>query len=102
MIFAALSEAADKGELLIAQGGLCRWHRRRDGIVVIREVLVLPERRGEGIGRVLVDTVRHRNPGSTLLAKCPVPYPSNRFWSALGFTLVATKNDINEWRLECA
>lgn len=53
MIFAALKEAAERGELLLVEGGLCRWHRRRDGIVVIREIIVLPPHRRKGVGRAL-------------------------------------------------
>jgi hypothetical protein len=42
VIFAALNEAAERGELLLTVGGLCRFHLRRDGVVVIRELLVVP------------------------------------------------------------
>lgn len=51
MIFTVLSEAADRGELILVPDGLCRYHRRRDGVVVIHEILVLPFRRRGGIGR---------------------------------------------------
>lgn len=78
MIFVALNEAAEKGELLLVQNGLCRWHRRRDGLVVIRELLVLPEERRQGIGRMLVTRVRQRNPGGRIIAKCPRDYHSER------------------------
>ncbi len=97
MIFAALDEASRKGELLLVTDGMCRWHLRRDGVVVIRELIVLPFRRRTGVGRRLVEDVRTRNPGKTLLAKCPAQYESNAFWAALGFHL--TPGKINEWRL---
>lgn len=98
MIFAALDEAARKDELLIVEGGLLRYHQRRDGWVVIREIIVLPEYRGEGIGRMLVERVRcrHRLP---MRAKCPVVYPSNAFWKAIGFKLVREEKGVNVW--EC-
>ena len=31
MILVALAEAAERGELLICDGGLCRWHRSPEG-----------------------------------------------------------------------
>lgn len=49
-----MSEAADKGELILVDGGMCRYHRRRDGVVVVREILVLvaskPSRKCEECG----------------------------------------------------
>jgi GNAT superfamily N-acetyltransferase len=100
MIFVVLSEAAEKGELLLVRDGLCRWHLRRDGVVVIRELLVLPEARKQGIGKLLVSTVRERNRGRRILAKCPKNYPSNAFWQRIGFAL-ASEAAVNEWVLEC-
>ena len=85
MLFVALSEAASRGELLLVEGGMCRFHRRKDGTVTIREILVLPALRRQGIGRRLLQDIRERNPGSALIAKCPAHYESNAFWKALGF-----------------
>jgi GNAT superfamily N-acetyltransferase len=103
VIFAALSEAAGKGELLLVAGGMCRFHRRRDGTVTIREILVLPGSRRQGIGRRLIELVRLRCPGATLKARCPVRSEGNFFWRVLGFVLVETRDDLNLWRLDpCA
>ena len=99
MIFAALQEAAGRGELLLEKDGLCRWHKRRDGIVVIREILVLPYAHRQGIGKRMLDEIRLKNPGAELLARCPVSYESNRFWEAMGFRLAQTRGGVNEWRL---
>lgn len=97
MIFVALDEAAERGELLLVDGGLCRWHRRRDGVVVIREVLVLPERRRQGIGRGLVERLAILNPGAPLLARCPIRSMANGFWTALGFRLTLASPKVNTW-----
>lgn len=99
MIFSALNEAANMGELILRDGGLCRWHRRKDGLVTIREIIVLPSRRGQGVGRAMVEEVRAKNPGLTVQACCPVSYFSNTFWSHLGFTLQSTTIKGNLWRL---
>ena len=102
MIFVALNEAADRGELLLVDGGLCRFHKRRDGVVVIHEILVLPARRKDGIGRSLVDAVRDRFPTAILRALCPKEYDSNRFWERLGFVHVSTTERANVWLLNPA
>jgi GNAT superfamily N-acetyltransferase len=91
MILVALNEAAERGELLLVDGGLCRFHLRRDGVVVIRELLVLPTHRRKGVGRALVGAVRARHPSATLRATCPAEYEANEFYSALGFYIAAYK-----------
>ena len=98
MIFVALVEAADRGELILLDGGMCRYHRRRDGVVVIREILVLPERRKTGIGKELYRQVLLSAHGSVIQARCPAVYESNGFWRAIGFSLISIKDGINLWQ----
>ena len=101
MIFTALAEAADKGELILVPDGMMRYHRRGDGVVVIREILVLPFRRRTGVGKRLIETLlsRHGNAQRVIRAKCPVKYAdANRFWPAMGFTLIEEKGGINLWQ----
>lgn len=95
MIYQALSEAADKGELMLIECGLCRWHLRRDGVIVIREIIVLPCCRGRGRGRAMVLELMHKD--KPLLAKCPADYQSNAFWEKIGFTKTEP-GKINTWR----
>lgn len=99
MILVALLEAAERGELILMQDGMCRWHLRRDGIVVIREILVSPCRQGQGIGRKMVELVKAKNPGAVLVAKCPLDYEANIFWKLLGFTEVGRTEKLIEWHL---
>ncbi len=99
MIFVALDESASKGELLLVEGGMLRYHRRRDGIFVIREILVLPTHRRKGVGRALVSEVISRARLHTIRCKCPAKYvESNLFWSAMGFTLLEEKGGVNLWQ----
>jgi GNAT superfamily N-acetyltransferase len=99
VIFVALCEAADRGELLLVDSGMCRFHQRRDGVVVVREIIVLPQHRRQGIGTALVERVRGRHPGARILAKCPAEYASNSFWAALGFVKseASPVSGVNEW-----
>ena len=97
MILVALEEAATKGELLLVEGGMCRFHRLRDGSVTIREIIVLPHKRRQGIGWALVQMVLLRAGAGLVRAKCPADYSANEFWRALGFVLRDTREGINLW-----
>jgi len=97
MIFPAMMEAADRGELILVRDGMLRWHLRKDGVVVIREVIVLPFRRGTGVGRAMLTVLIGMNPGRTLRARCPAAYESNEFWRRMGFTLVKKDKGANVW-----
>lgn len=109
MIFSALDEAAQKGELLLVEGGLCRFHRRRDGWVSVREIIVLPSRRHDGVGRSLLNCVINRAGRVAnirgLVACCPADLPANGFWEQIGFRKAGTKmapsgRRIIVWRLD--
>lgn len=97
MIFVALNDAASRDELLLIDGGLCRFHRRRDGVTVIREILVLPKNRRHGVGRLLLAEVFSRANGGPIVAKCPRWYAANLFWSAMGFTLSGETERFFQW-----
>ncbi len=101
MIFAVLSEAAGRGELLLVDGGLCRFRRRKkDGVVVVHEILVLPSHRGRGIGRAMIEEVRRRYPGAPIRAVCPLRYSANGFWAHLGFLAQTQGTRANQtWQL---
>lgn len=97
MIYQALDEAASRGELILVQDGLLRYHLRKDGVVTVREVLVLPFRRRTGLGGRLVAEVRRRHPSAPLVARCPAGSEANKFWAALGFTCYPGEA-VNLWR----
>ena len=86
MIFNVLHEAAQRGELILVDGGMCHYHLRRDGALTIREILVLPGQPGRGIGRAMLDQLR-AVPGARLIrAKCPAELAANNWYRAMGFT----------------
>lgn len=106
MIFETLWESAQRGELILVDGGLCHWHLRRDGQLTIREIIVLPERQGEGIGRSILQqlkTVRARG-ATSIFAKVPTDLEANGWYEAMGFERVGTETtssgrELNHWRL---
>lgn len=102
MIFETLWESAQRGELLFVDGGMCHWHLRRDGQLTIREIIVT--RRGEGIGRAMLEALK-RTPGATsIFAKCPAELEANRWYAHMGFVCAGQETTrrgrrLNRWRL---
>ena len=81
MIFETLWESAQKGELLLIQGGMCHWHLRRDGQLTIHEIIAT--RRGAG-GEML-DALKQTPGAITLFAKCPADLAANAWYARRGF-----------------
>ncbi len=98
MLFVVLSEAVQRGELFLVDGGLCHWHQCRDGSITIRDILVLPDRQRQGIGTTLLARLEAKHP-THLTARCPTHYPSNTWWSHQGFVLSHTLKGgtLNVW-----
>lgn len=100
MCFEQLFDSAQRGELLLVDGGMCHWHLRRDGQLTIREIISLQP----GVGAAMLDTLK-RTPGALcIVAKCPVDLDSNHWYARRGFVLVGTETaksgrGINVWRL---
>lgn len=86
MIFNALHDAAKRGELLLVDGGMCHYHLRRDGVLTIREILVLPGRQGQGIGRAMLDQLKAVPGARVIRAKCPAELEANGWYKVMGFT----------------
>lgn len=104
MIFDALNESAERGELLLREGALCHWHLRRDGQLTIREIIVLPEVRRMGKGRKVLEYLRARPGVSSIYAKCPADLPANEWYEAIGFTeekpqITRSGKTLRCWRL---
>ena len=97
MIFQALNESANRGELILVNGAMCRYHIRKDGVLVIREIIVMPSERRKGLGRSIVRSLKLQS--NLIIAKCPFAYESNAFWEKVGFSLKSTDGGINTWQL---
>lgn len=104
MIFESLNDAAERGELILVDGGMCHWHLRRDGQITIREIIVLPERQGTGIGTAMLEVLKRVEGASSIFAKCPANLSANNWYESRGFVLECTETtrsgrELNLWRL---
>lgn len=100
MIFDALYESAQRGELLLVDHGFCHWHLRRDGILTIREIISTQA----GAGSRMLDALKRVPDAAAIQAKCPAHLPSNAWYKRRGFVLVGTETTrsgkpLNVWRL---
>lgn len=103
MIFEALWDSAQRGELLLVEHGMCHWHLRRDGQLTIREVIVTQPR--SGIGAAMLATLRQTEGATCIVAKCPVELSANAWYARQGFAHVTTEQTrsgraINVWQLD--
>lgn len=102
MLFEALNDSLQRGELWLVAGGMCRWHLRRDGQLTICEILVTEQR--QGIGSRIVRGLARVDGARCLVAKCPADLPANQFWRVQGFDMIRTEMSkrgrvVNVWRL---
>ncbi len=105
MIFNTLFESSLKNELILIDGGYCRWHLRKDGQITIHEIIVLPEQQNNGIGTMMLDILKSKKHAKSIFAKCPVNMDSNNWYKLKEFTLIGTEmtkngTKLNLWKLE--
>lgn len=81
MIFNALFDAAQRGELLLVDGGLCHWHLRHDGQLTILEIIATRR----GAGSEMLAQLRHTPGATSIFAKCPDDLPANAWYARQGF-----------------
>ena len=105
MIFEALNTAAERGELILVNGGFCHWHLRRDRQITIREIIVLPECQRQGIGTAMLEQLKQIPGAVSIFAKCPFDLDANNWYHALGFTdegieTTRTGRWLRKWQLQ--
>lgn len=103
MIFETLYESAQRGELMLIDGGICHWHMRRDGQLTIREIISLRPGAGSEMLRRLIGDCLEAG-GHSIFAKCPAELESNEWYKKRGFVLDGTETtksgrNLNLWRL---
>ena len=72
--------------------------------ITIREIIVLPECQGRGIGTAMLEQLKHAPGATSIFAKCPFDLDANLWYQALGFAdegTEATKSGrrLRLWRL---
>lgn len=83
MIFQSLYEAMQRKELILIDGGFCRFHRRADGQLTILEILSSKP----GAGSAILKQLEAMKP-FYILAKCPTELPANEWYKKKGFKLI--------------
>lgn len=89
---AALEDGLARGELLVAAGGFCHFHRRRDGWHTVYALVSEQSGTGSALLAAIPRPVRLR---------CPVTLAANRFYLRQGGALVAVepgrRRPLNVW-----
>jgi len=101
MIFDALYESAQRGELVLVAGGIAHVHLRRDGQLTIREIISTRP----GAGQEMLAILRAWPGATRIVAKCPAWLSANSWYARRGFALAGTETTrtgraLNVWRLE--
>jgi len=94
MVFDILWESSQRGELILVEGGYCRFHLRKDGQLTIYEIIS----QNKGVGSRMLSLLKDKCPNA-IFAKCPVALSSNSWYEKNGFVLQGTVNNINHWKL---
>lgn len=108
----ALRNSLRRGWLLVAEAeggisGFVHWWARRDGTIVVYNIVVDTPVRRLGLGSRLLRAVVDWAEGHDSLAvqlKCPVDLPANEFYAQTGFRLYSQdagkRRALNCWRMD--
>lgn len=100
MCFEQLYDAQKKQELILLDGGMCRFHLRKDGQLTIHEIISTRP----GCGSEMLERLKQVPGVVSILAKCPADLSSNQWYTRRGFILETTEQTksgrtLNLWRL---
>lgn len=85
MIFNALYESALRNELILIEGGFCRWHLKQNGQIIIYEIISTKP----GAGSHMLSILKNIKGAKSISAKCPDYLPqANAWYEKKGFILI--------------
>jgi hypothetical protein len=98
-MFEQLYDSLKKGELILLDGGFCRFHLRRDGQLTIHEIISTKP----GVGQAILALLQARG-AARIVAKCPQDLESNAWYERRGFRKVKEETTpsgriLNVWEL---
>lgn len=98
MVFQTLHDSYKRNELILIDGGFCRFREKKDGSIVIYEIFSTKK----GSGKKIIDSLLGKT-DSYIQLKCPIDLPSNGFYKHLNFEHIGTEitpkgNKLNIWR----
>jgi len=96
MSFMQLYDSYRRGELLMIDGAMCRWHLRKDGQITIYEIISSKK----GNGTKILDFLKGIHGGKCIVAKCPDYLSANEWYKCKGFVLKDKEKNLNVWCLE--
>ncbi len=79
-MFQELIDAAARNELILIDGGYCKWHLRKDGQLTISEIISIKS----GAGTTILEMLKKKG-ALKIAAKCPSSYPSNDWYKKRDF-----------------
>jgi len=102
MIFEALYDSALHDELILIDGGFCRFHVRGNGQLTIYEIISIRQ----GAGSEMLEILKAKKPLS-IFAKCPIDLQANEWYRRKGFMregveTIRSGRRVNLWRLSIA
>jgi len=102
MVFEILYKASKEKKLILIDGGLCHFNKRKDGQLTILEIISIKT----GAGSKMLEMLKKVSDINLIIAKCPSDLESNKWWKKRGFTCIreektrTTGRKINVWAFE--
>lgn len=103
MLTSILLQARNSNNLILVDGGICRFTRRGDGSIKILDILSIQK----GAGTRILEQVKNMNP-TRIIAHCPLEWESNDWYRNHNFRLIGQElspkgKSLNVWELNlCA
>lgn len=100
LVLTTLVHAHEQGRLMLLDGGYCRWHQRRDGRIVICEIIS----QVPGCGQRILRRLQAQEGVAEIIARCPSTWDANDWYERRGFKMSGTASDglggtMNIWAL---